>query len=132
MNEKRVSEYDMKCTHQLVNGRRNKNYISHIYQNAQWIKGDQDIEKLFCGHFQLQLGTHKSHKFLLDWQNLFTFKERVDLTPLKLSFTLKNINQAVFEINIDNTLGPDGFKMSSSKNIGVFFIILWRNFMKNL
>lgn len=61
---------------------RNKYNISRIRHDGQWIEGDKEIGKSFANHLQKLLGTLISSRFLVDWQNLFDYKERVDLSSL--------------------------------------------------
>lgn len=69
-------------------GRRNKNFISCVFHNGAWIKGNSNLGKAFEEHFRLLLGTLRLFKFLLDWQNMFSFKERIDLSDLEHPFSI--------------------------------------------
>lgn len=53
--------------HQLVNGRRNKNYLPRICYYTHWVEGNQEIGKVFTEHIKLHFGNPITHKFLLDF-----------------------------------------------------------------
>ncbi|KAH7676675.1 RNA-directed DNA polymerase protein [Dioscorea alata] len=98
-----------KFFHLMANGRRNKTFIPRILCNDHWVEGNHDIGKAFSEHFQRQFSTPITHRFLFDWQNLFIFKDRHDLSSLELPFNPEEIKQAVFDLNADKAPGPDGF-----------------------
>ena len=100
-----------KYFHLMANGKRNKNYIPRILHNGLWTERNQELGKIFTDHFQLLLGSPRPYRFLLDWQNLFVYNERLDLSSLEWPFTLEEIKQAVFELGADKAPGPDGFPM---------------------
>lgn len=87
------------------NGRRNKSDITRIRHNGHWVKGVQEIGKIFSYYFQFQFGTSMTQRFLMDWQNLFIHKARVDLSSLELPFTTEEIKQSVFDLNADKAPG---------------------------
>lgn len=64
------------------------------------------IGKIFTDHLKNLQGSTSYNRFLLDWSNLFIYKESVDLAPLEQPFSVEEIKQAVFYLNAD---GPDRF-----------------------
>lgn len=95
----------------LENDRGNKNYIPLIQVHGQWVEGNQEIGNCFTNYFKQQIGTPVILYFLLDWQNLFAFKERVNLSHLELPFSSEEIKKALFDLNVDKAPGLDGFPL---------------------
>lgn len=102
-------DFNTKFFHSIASGRHNKNFIPRISQNDLWIKGNQNLGKIFSNQLGLLYGTSRFTRFLLDWQHLFSYKERIDLTNLDQSFSLEEIKQAMFDLGADKAPCRDGF-----------------------
>lgn len=98
-----------KFFHAVANGRRNRNFISHIVHNHSTYNETRDIGKIFTSLFRSQFGTKSHSRFHFDWDRLLLNKDMIDLTALEAPFTQDEIKRATFELGADKAPGPDGF-----------------------
>lgn len=117
----REGDSNTKFFYLIANDRHNKNFIRVFVIAWIGLKETLNLGKAFLEHLHLLFGTLRPFRFLLDWQNLFSHKERLDLLDLECAFLIEEIKQAIFDLGADKGPWHDGFPMVFFQNIAPWF-----------
>lgn len=100
----------------VANGRRAKNFITHVKHGEEIITEHDRMEEVFSEVYQSLIGTAHARSHTLDLQ--FLGMESVDLSELEAIFTEEEVWAVIKDLSADRASGPDGY-------IGAFYQRAW-------